>query len=91
MLQNDTAVFHAFAWNPLKAEYDDWRGMGTRAALPPFRRWPASRRSRSWPIMTPAAPDSTPLNRRPHVRDNSSTSRFFRKLLVPIPKRSTSP
>ena len=33
MLQNDTAVFHAFAWNPVKAEYDDWRGMGTRAAI----------------------------------------------------------
>ena len=33
MLQNDTAVFHAFAWNPVKAEYNDWRGMGTRAAI----------------------------------------------------------
>ena len=33
MLQNDTAVFHAFAWNPVKAEYDDWRGMGTRTAI----------------------------------------------------------
>jgi hypothetical protein len=33
MLQNDTAVFHAFAWNPVKAEYDDWRGMGTRMAI----------------------------------------------------------
>ncbi len=33
MLQNDTAVFHAFAWNPVKAEYDDWRGMGTRVAI----------------------------------------------------------
>ena len=33
MLQNDTAVFHAFAWNPVEAEYNDWRGMGTRAAI----------------------------------------------------------
>jgi hypothetical protein len=33
MLQNDTAVFHAFAWDPSKAKYDDWRGMGTRAAI----------------------------------------------------------
>jgi hypothetical protein len=33
MLQNDSAVFHAFAWNPVEAEYDDWRGMGTRPAI----------------------------------------------------------
>jgi hypothetical protein len=33
MLQNETAVFHAFAWDPAKAQYDDWRGMGTRAAI----------------------------------------------------------
>ena len=33
MTKDDTAVFHAFAWNPVKAEYDDWRGMGTRAAI----------------------------------------------------------
>jgi hypothetical protein len=33
MLQNDIAVFHAFAWDPAKAEYEDWRGMGTRAAI----------------------------------------------------------
>ena len=33
MTKDDTAVFHAFAWNPVKAEYDDWRGMGTRAVL----------------------------------------------------------
>jgi hypothetical protein len=33
MTKDDTAVFHAFAWNPVKAEYDDWRGMGTPAAI----------------------------------------------------------
>jgi hypothetical protein len=33
MTKDDTAVFHAFAWNTVKAEYDDWRGMGTRAAI----------------------------------------------------------
>jgi hypothetical protein len=33
MLQNDTVVFHAFAWNPVTVRYDDWRGMGTRAAI----------------------------------------------------------
>ena len=31
MTKDDTAVFHAFAWNPVKAEYNDWRGMGTRS------------------------------------------------------------
>ena len=34
MLQNDTAVFHAFAWNPVKAEYDDWRGRERERQLP---------------------------------------------------------
>ena len=33
MTKNDTAVFHAFAWNPVKAEYNDWRGMGTSATI----------------------------------------------------------
>jgi len=33
MTKDDTAVFHAFARNPVKAEYNDWRGMGTRAAI----------------------------------------------------------
>jgi hypothetical protein len=50
MLQNDTAVFHAFAWNPVKAEYDDWRGMGTRTAITVRgfeAQGPAARRSGS--------------------------------------------
>ena len=33
MIKDDTAVFHAFAFNPVTLQYDDWRGMGTRAAI----------------------------------------------------------
>jgi hypothetical protein len=33
MMKNDTAVFHAFAWNPVTVRYDDWRGMGTPSAI----------------------------------------------------------
>jgi hypothetical protein len=33
MMKDDTAVFHAFAWNPATAQYDDWKGMGTRVAI----------------------------------------------------------
>ena len=32
MVKDDTAVFHAFAWNHVTVQYDDWRGM-TRAAI----------------------------------------------------------
>lgn len=32
-MQNDTPVFHAFAYNPLTAQYDIWVGMGTRQAI----------------------------------------------------------
>jgi hypothetical protein len=33
MMKDDTAVFHAFAWNPVTVQYDDWRGMGTCVAI----------------------------------------------------------
>jgi hypothetical protein len=33
MIKDDTALFHAFAFNPVTLQYDDWRGMGTRAAI----------------------------------------------------------
>jgi hypothetical protein len=32
-LENDTAVYHALAFNPQTYEYDIWVGTGTRTAI----------------------------------------------------------
>ena len=32
-MQNDTPVYHAFAFNPKTIDYDIWVGIGTREAI----------------------------------------------------------
>jgi hypothetical protein len=32
-MQNDTVVFDAMAFNPITADYDIWKGVGTREAI----------------------------------------------------------
>jgi hypothetical protein len=47
MVKDDTAVFHAFAWNHVTVQYDDWRGMPYARRVAPTTL-PSSKNERTY-------------------------------------------